>query len=76
MTIQIATPGHPPSRLEVTIRIGNLLGSHAAALRADPAPDGYTSDTVSKFREEVASLFFALLGSYPTHDELSRMGAL
>lgn len=75
MSIQIGQPGNAESRKEVVARVGELLASHAAALGQDSAPEGMESDTAAKFREEAKSFFHALVGSWPTSDEVSAMGA-
>lgn len=74
VSIQIQDTANPAARQELRERISSLLGAHAAALTADPAPEGYTSDTVKQFNEQVKGLYHALTGYGPTQDELSEMG--
>jgi len=75
MSIRIRDIGDPAARAEVTARIGGLIGAAYAAFNSDTPPVGMVSDTHQTFIEEVRSIFAALLDSYPTPEELSRMGA-
>lgn len=74
MSIQIQDAANPGARQELRERISSLLGAHAAALSADPATEGYTSDTVAQFNEQIKALYHALTGYQPTADELSACG--
>jgi hypothetical protein len=75
MKIQIRDIGDPYARAEVVGRLGRLIGAAYAAFNSDAPPEGMVSDTHQQFLEEVRSIFAALLGSYPTPEEMSRMGA-
>lgn len=74
VSIQIVDAANPAARQELRERISSLLGSHAAALTADPAPEGMVSDTVKQFNEQLKGLYHALTGYSPTADELSALG--
>lgn len=74
VSLQMRDCANPDARKELRERISDLLGSHMAALSADPAPDGMQSDTVKTFQENVKALYHALTGYGPTEDELSEMG--
>lgn len=75
MSIQIVNPGSPGAKDELLDRLNSILSAHAAALLEGQLPDGVTTDHKPRFRSEVKALVFALTGTQPTDDDLSRAGA-
>lgn len=73
VSIQIVNPGAPGARAEVVERLCGVLSSLKTTLYdADPIK-GTEADSYQKYAEEVKTFFFALVGGYPTSEELKQM---
>lgn len=70
MSIQIANPGGRAEREELKGRLTGLFKSYADAARTDHASEEDHVKAHDKFGDELKSLWFALLGSYPTGEDL------
>lgn len=75
MSIRIADSGSSAVRREVVQRLGRLIGAAYALAQSEVEAEGMVSDTHQRLLDEVRSLFAALLGSHPTPEEMSQVGA-
>ena len=73
MSIKIVDNNNPRARAEVRERLSDVLAHASAAARAEPAPEGFESDTVRDFRAQVGALLYALTGYQPTADEIKEV---
>jgi acyl-CoA reductase-like NAD-dependent aldehyde dehydrogenase len=60
-------------RTELRERIAALIRHHAELLTQPETEDSAPTETDARFEEELKSFYYALTGSYPTHDELGEL---
>lgn len=73
MSIQIRDMANAAARKEVRERIGGLnLAREIVWHDRNDTPEA-RAEAVAQYHEQLKSFYFALTGSYPTHDEMKEM---